>query len=60
MPIYTNIYSLGSMINFLMSLSPNIFEPLARESKKKGVTIQALIRHILGTYVESNKNQPTR
>jgi hypothetical protein len=41
---------------YLTLENDNIFLPLVRESKKKGITIQAHIRNILIKEIE-NKNQ---
>lgn len=40
-----------------LSISNEIAEKLAKESKRKGITIQAHIRNILGSYETEKQNK---
>lgn len=42
---------LAGMVKFLMSLAPDIEEELRKIAKDRGVTLQALIRHIVGEWL---------
>ncbi len=56
--MYKNIYNY--MVVIQQTISTEIAGKLAADSKKKGITIQALIRNIIGDYYEQkelpNKN----
>lgn len=46
------------MTKFVQSLDPEIFKQLESIAKERGVTIQALIRQVMGEWLLKEKKEP--
>jgi len=45
------------MTKFVQSLDPSIYEQLEKIAKARGITVQALIRQVVGEWVVTQKSK---